>query len=134
MENHDHGNDKLPANPEPVWDLLLHLDAYKCMVPNGIHPRILREMPDVIARSFSILFQWYWESGEVTVNWKLANVVPVFKKSKKKDPGIYRLVSFTSVPDKNYEEDFSGSYWKTLESTMKSLVITNTVSQGESPA
>ncbi|GAB0205885.1 mitochondrial enolase superfamily member 1 [Grus japonensis] len=92
------------ADPEIVWDLLLHLDAYKSMGPDGIHPRVLRELADVIVRPFSIIFQWSWESGEVSVDWKLANVVPIFKKGKKEDPGNYRPVSPTSVPGKNIEK------------------------------
>ncbi|GAB0205816.1 hypothetical protein GRJ2_003047200 [Grus japonensis] len=74
LEDPDCSNDKLPADPEIVWDLLLHLDAYKSMGPDGIHPRVLRELADVIARPLSIIFQWSWESGEVPVDWKLAVV------------------------------------------------------------
>ena len=53
------------------------------MEPDGIHRRVLKELADVIAGLLSIIFQWSWESGEVPGNWKLANVVPVFKKGKK---------------------------------------------------
>ncbi|GAB0205527.1 mitochondrial enolase superfamily member 1 [Grus japonensis] len=93
LEDHDCGNDKLPADPEIVQDLLLHLDAYKSMGPDGIHPRVLRELADVIARPLSIIFQQSWESGEIPVDWKLANVVPIFKKGKKEDPGLEGVMS-----------------------------------------
>lgn len=42
LEDHDYGKEKLPANSELVWDLLLHLDAYKSVGPSWIHPRELR--------------------------------------------------------------------------------------------
>jgi len=70
------------------------------MGPNGIHPRVLKELANFIVKPLSIIFQRSWKSGEVSVNWKLANVVPVFKKGKKEDPGNYRPVSLTSVPGK----------------------------------
>ncbi|GAB0204308.1 mitochondrial enolase superfamily member 1 [Grus japonensis] len=104
LEDRDCSNDKLPADPKLVRDLLLHLDAYKSMGPDGIHPRVLRELADVTARSLSIVFQWSWESGEVPVDWKLANIVLIFKKGKKENSSNYRPVSLTSVPGKIMEK------------------------------
>ncbi|KAJ7396227.1 hypothetical protein BTVI_147035 [Pitangus sulphuratus] len=51
LEDHDCENDQRPVNPEIVRDLLLQLDPYKTMGPDGIHPRILKELSDVIAKS-----------------------------------------------------------------------------------
>ncbi|KAJ7415509.1 hypothetical protein BTVI_37854 [Pitangus sulphuratus] len=95
LEDHDCKND--PVNPEIVQDLLLQLDPYKSMGPDG--SRILTELPDVIAKPVLMIFEWSWESREVLADWKLVNVVPVFKKGKKEDPGNYRPISLTSVPD-----------------------------------
>ncbi|KAJ7407701.1 hypothetical protein BTVI_62225 [Pitangus sulphuratus] len=40
-----------------------------------------------------MIFEWSWESREVPANRKLVNVVPLFKKSKKEEPGNCRPVS-----------------------------------------
>lgn len=85
--------------------MLLQLDAHK---PDGIHPRVLKDLADVIVGPLSIIFQWSWESGEVPVNWKLANVVQIFKKGKKEGSGNYRPVSLTSVPGKITEKVILG--------------------------
>ncbi|KAK4810576.1 hypothetical protein QYF61_007313 [Mycteria americana] len=97
LEDCDWGDDKLPANSELVRDLLLQLDAHKSMGPDGIHPRVLKELADAIAGPLSIIFQRSWESGEVPVDWKLANVVPIFKKealalSVHSKPSSYRFM------------------------------------------
>ncbi|XP_009955258.1 PREDICTED: bromodomain adjacent to zinc finger domain protein 2B-like [Leptosomus discolor] len=84
------------------------------MGPDGINPRVLQELADIIVGPLSIIFQWPWESGEVPVDWKLANVVPVFKKGKKEEPGNYRPVSLTSVPGKIMEKFILGVIEKHL--------------------
>ena len=77
------------------------------MASDGIHPRVLKELGNVIVGPLAIIFQWSWESGEVPVNWKLATVVPVFRKGKE-DPDNYMLVSLTSVPGKIMEKVILG--------------------------
>jgi len=78
------------------------------MEPNGIYPRVLKELSVVIVGPLSIIFQWSWESGEVPVDWKLANVVPIFTKGKKEGHGNYRPISLTSVPGKITEKVILG--------------------------
>ena len=94
------GDDKLPADSQRLPALLLQLDTPKAMGLLGICPRIRKELADAIAGPLSISFQPSWESGELPVDWKLANVVPVFKKGRKEDPGNCRPASLASVPAK----------------------------------
>jgi len=61
-------------------------------------------MGNIIAGLLSIILQRSWESGQIPVDWKMANVVPVFKKGKKEDPCNYMPNSLTPVPDKTMEK------------------------------
>jgi len=66
-----------------------------------MHPRVLRELADVIAEPLSVIFESSWRTGEVPEDWRKASVTPVFKKE---DPGSYRLVRLTSIPGKVMEQ------------------------------
>ncbi|KAK4826464.1 hypothetical protein QYF61_009191 [Mycteria americana] len=89
---------------EMVSDLLHHLDTHKSMGPDEIHPRVLKELAEVLTKPLSIIYQQSWLTGEVPADWRLANVTPIFKKGWKEDPGNYRPVSLTSVPGKLMEQ------------------------------
>ncbi|KAK4811015.1 hypothetical protein QYF61_015719 [Mycteria americana] len=89
---------------EMVSDLLHHLDTHKSMGPDEIHPRVLKELAEVLTKPLSIIYQQSWLTGEVPADWRLANVTPIFKKGRKEDPGNYRPVRLTSVPGKLMEQ------------------------------
>ncbi|TRZ13574.1 hypothetical protein HGM15179_013537 [Zosterops borbonicus] len=84
---------------EVVRELLRCLDIHKSMGPDGIHPRVMRELADQLAKTLSIIYQQSWLTGEVPDDWKLVNVTPIHKKGEKKDPSNYRPLSLTLVLD-----------------------------------
>jgi len=78
--------DEFPLVEEDcVRDHLSNLDTHKSMGPDGMHPRLLRELGDVIAEPLYIIFERSWRKGDVPEDWRKANVTPVFKKGKKED-------------------------------------------------
>jgi len=75
---------------ETVRNPLLHQDCHRSMRPDGIHPRVLRELVNVIARPLSTNYQHSMSAREVPENWRLANMTPIYRKHCKENLGNYR--------------------------------------------
>jgi len=84
-------------------DLLCHLDTYKAVGLDGIHPRVLRELVKELAKPLSIIYQQSWLTGKVPDDCRIISVTPIYKKGWKEDLGDYRPVSLTSVQGKIME-------------------------------
>ncbi|KAF4798542.1 hypothetical protein TURU_063034 [Turdus rufiventris] len=64
---------------------------------------------DAIAKLLLMIFEQSWESEDIPPDWKLVNIVLIFKKGKKDDPRNYRPVNLTSVTGKLMEKIILGA-------------------------
>ncbi|XP_065409551.1 dnaJ homolog subfamily C member 12 isoform X1 [Chrysemys picta bellii] len=65
--------------------------------PDGIHPRILKELKCEIAELLTMVCNLSFKSSSVPNDWKIVNVTPIFKRGSRGDPGNYRPVKASSV-------------------------------------
>ena len=72
---------------EQVRVLLMKLNVCKSKRPDDIHPRVLKEMADVVAKLPSIIFENSWLSGEVPSDWKRETFLPFLRKGERKTQG-----------------------------------------------
>ncbi|CAJ0944103.1 unnamed protein product, partial [Ranitomeya imitator] len=80
---------------EEVRNRLNKIKIDKSPGPDGIHPRVLRELT----------------TGSVPQDWRIANVVPIFKKGSKSEPGNYRpKVQMVEHSDLGKEEELNESW------------------------
>jgi len=83
-----------------VLDLIKALDVHKDYGPDNIPPIVLKEAAYIIAPLVTELFRISLQLGEVPLDWRLANITPIFKKVDRSIPSNYQPISLTSVTNK----------------------------------
>ena len=65
--------------------------------PDGIHPRLLRELANEISEALAHISNDSLSSESLPEDWKQAQISAIHKKGSRSEPGNYRPVSLTSI-------------------------------------
>ncbi|MCP4459602.1 MAG: reverse transcriptase family protein, partial [Cytophagales bacterium] len=93
----------LNISRDDVFDILKSINPSKAAGPDSIHGKVLKNCARSLAYPLSILFNLSFSIGCIPQDWKLALVVPVFKKGDKSSVENYRPISLTSLIMKVFE-------------------------------
>ena len=88
---------------EMILTTLKQLDINKATGSDGIPVRLLKETADQITPSLSMLYYKPLLLGIFPEDWKLSNIVPIFKKGKRGFVENYRPISLLPVISKVLE-------------------------------
>ena len=80
------------------------MDVKKSPGHNEISTRLLKMCDEAIAKPLFIIFKNCLLNGYLPKKWKMANVVPVYKKTERNLIGNYRPVSLLPICGKLFEK------------------------------
>ena len=89
--------------PNAIKAKLKSLDPSKAQGPDQIPAKVLKELSNEISLQLSLIYNKSLEDGKIPEDWKEAEVIAIFKKGDKMDPGNYRPVSLTCITCKVLE-------------------------------
>jgi len=79
-----------------VVKLLQEVDPFKAVGPDGIPPRLLKELSHKLVPSLTLIFRASICRSSLPLDWKTALVTLLFKKGSRSNPN-YRTISLTSI-------------------------------------
>ena len=88
---------QLVVTPEVVANKINNMKENKSPGVDGIAPKILKETVEQICTPLAYVFNMSLQEGIVPLEWKEANIIPLFKKGSRNKCVNYRPVSLTSV-------------------------------------
>jgi len=89
--------DTLEITETIVLNKLVNININKSQGPDTIHGRLLYELREELKKPLCIIYNKSLSSGNIPLDWKMADVIPIFKKGHKQNKENYRPVSLTSI-------------------------------------
>ena len=86
-----------------VLALLSNLKIHKASGPDKIPASLLKNLATSLAPALTMIFKASLSQSSLPPEWKIANIVPIFKKGNRNNPGNYRPVSLTCICSKLLE-------------------------------
>jgi hypothetical protein len=89
--------ENIRCSVDEVGKLLLNLKVEKSPGPDNIPAHILKVCATELAPSISLLLNKSFSMGMLPIEWKTANITPIFKKGSKNSRENYRQISLTGI-------------------------------------
>ena len=110
-ENFSHLQEIMPPNSMPkiyfseddIKQKLSSMKINKSPGPDMLHPRVFKELQNVIVGKLKQIFEHSLEDGEIPEDWKTSTVTVIYKKGKKDCVENYRPISLTCITCKLME-------------------------------
>ena len=90
--------DVIIVSNDCVTKLLKGWNPSKALGPDELHLRVLKELANELGPVFAHLFIQSLDTGDISKEWSLANICPLYKKGDRALACNYRPVSLTCVP------------------------------------
>ena len=95
---------QVDISPKRVMKLLRGINPNKTHGPDNINGKVLKNCAHSLAYPLAKIFKTSYLTGHIPQEWKVANVVPVFKKGSKASVENYRPISLTCLCMKIFEK------------------------------
>ena len=103
LDRSDPFMDEIVVTKEGETKLLKGLNPSKAYGPDGLHPRVLKDLAKELGPVFEHLYQQSIKAGEILKKSSLSNICPLFKKGDRSLACNYRPVSLAYIPCKLQE-------------------------------
>ena len=117
MANHSEIPDMSPisVHTDGVAKLLSDIKPYKSSGPDGIPAYLLKMAAFQLASPLTLVLQSSLSQQKLPSDWKIAHVVPVFKKGDRASPNNYRPISLTCLCSKILEHIIQSNMYTHLK-------------------
>ena len=109
--------ESLFCSPPEIEEMLLLLDTSKATGPDGVSALMLKNTATSIAPSLCELFNMSISSGVIPQEWKMSNVIPIYKSGGKTEANNYRPISLLCIVSKVLEKHIHTKMLAFLDST-----------------